>query len=75
MPTPSLTTAYILALVATVVALALTQGFITDSTAKLVTGLAAAFVPVILALAHALFHGRVQAAKIHAGSVSGPPVA
>lgn len=68
MPTPSLSTAYILALVATVVGLAVTQGFITNGTAQLVTGLAAAFVPAILALAHTLFHAHVQAAKLTAAA-------
>lgn len=70
MPTPSLSTTYILALISTVVGLALTQSLITNSTAQLITGLAAAFVPVILALAHSIFHAHVEAAKIGATKTS-----
>jgi hypothetical protein len=66
MPKPTLTPAYILAAITTVVALFLTQGLIDSKTEKLVTGLAAVLVPAIFVLAHALFHGRVQAATIQA---------
>lgn len=65
LPTPSLSTTYLLALVTTVAGLAVTQGLITNGTAQLVSGLAAAFVPAILALAHTLFHAHTQAARIN----------
>lgn len=68
MSTPSLTPAYILAVITTVVGLFVTQGLISNGTEKLVTGLAAAFVPLGIALAHSLFHAHVQAAKINARS-------
>lgn len=72
MPTPSLSTAYILALIGTVVGLFVSQNVVTNNTAQLVTGLAAAFVPLGLALAHSIFHAHVEAAKIHAAAQPAP---
>jgi len=63
----SLNVTTIMAAITTIVGLAVTQGFITDHTAQLVTGLASAFAPVIILVAHTFFHANVSAAKIRAG--------
>jgi hypothetical protein len=68
-----LSTTYILAVIASVVSLALTQSLITNGTAQLVTGLASTLVPLILALAHSLVHAHVQAAHVAARAPT-PPV-
>jgi hypothetical protein len=62
----SLTPAYAIAAVTSIVALFATQGLIDNNVEKLVTGIASIVIPAVFALAHAVFHGRVQAAKIAA---------
>lgn len=75
MPTPSLTTEYVLAAIATVVGLFLTQGVIDNKTGQLVTGLASVFVPLGIVLARSIFKGhqaqassRLEAAQINAAA-------
>lgn len=62
--TPSLTPAFILYAVVSVVSLFLTQGLIDSRVSKLVTGLASVIIPAAFAIAHAIYHGRVHAARI-----------
>jgi hypothetical protein len=64
MPSPSLTTTYLLAVVSTICSLAVTQSLISNQTAQLVTGLASALVPALLALGHSIVHAHVAAAKV-----------
>ena len=75
MPSPSLSTTYILAVISSIVSLALTQSLITNGTAQLVTGLASTLVPLILALAHSLVHAHVAAAKVSVASIASKPPA
>jgi hypothetical protein len=67
MKTPSLTAGYLIAVVGSIVSLALTQSLITDQTAQLVTGLASILIPGLLSLGHAIFHAHTTAAKIATG--------
>lgn len=64
MPNPSITPAYVIGLIVTIAGLFATQGWITNSTEKLVAGLAAVIIPAAFVIAHSLFKGRVHAATI-----------
>lgn len=71
MPAPSLTPAYAIAAVTTIVGLFLTQGLIDNRVGQLVTGLAVVIIPAAFAVATAVLKGhqtqaasRIQAAHI-----------
>lgn len=76
MPAPSLTPAYALAAITTVVGLFLTQGLIDNRTGQLVTGLAVVIIPAAFAVATAVLKGhQTQAAsRIQAAHIA-PPAA
>lgn len=78
MPAPSLTPAYALAAVTTLVGLFVTQGVIKNSTGQLVTGLAFVIIPAAFAVGFAVLKGHqtqaaahIEAAHINAGAT--PP--
>lgn len=76
MPKPALTATYIVALVTGVAGLFATQDLISNGTSQFVSGLAAAVVPPLLAIAVTVWHGNKEqadahlaAAKVHADAL------
>lgn len=75
MPSPALTPTYILAAIAAVVTLFITQNVIDSRTGQLVSGLAAVFVPLAFVVAESILKGhqaqassRLKAAEISAAA-------
>jgi hypothetical protein len=64
--TPSLTAGYLIALVGTIVSLALTQSLISNTVAQLVTGAASIIIPAVFTLVHGSVHAAHTAATIQA---------
>lgn len=76
MPSPALTPTYILAAIAAVVTLFITQNVIDSRTGQLVSGLAAVFVPLAFVVAESILKGhqaqatsRLEAARIQSDAV------
>lgn len=68
LPPPSLTQAYIAAAVAAIVSLCLTQKFITDATAQLITGIASIAIPLVIVGIHAIVQASAHSAHVGAQS-------
>lgn len=68
LPAPALTQAYLAAAVAAIVALCLTQKFITDATAQLITGIASIAIPLVIVGIHAIVQASAHSAYVGARS-------
>ena len=68
LPAPALTQAYLAAAVAAIVALCLTQKFIIDATAQLITGIASIAIPLVIVGIHAIVQASAHSAHVGARS-------